>query len=409
MANNYLYLFTSEYPYGNSETFIETEIKYLSIKFDEIIIFPYNKGNHIRILPDNVSVFEGYLDNDCKNYSTLKTLFKNFIFFINVFFCELKFVKKDWLSITSHISSTLRYIYKSNILNKVITSNKQQNVVYYSYWFVDWATILSFLKKRRKINSFVSRAHGYDLYMERNENNYIPFRQIHLQNVDKLFLISKNGLNYMKSNYPQFSNKYELSLLGVENKNLYNENILPKKHFIVISCSRVVPVKRIDLIIKSLAKVPDTPIKWIHFGDGELYSEIQMLADKLLPSKIEAEFKGMVTNEEVLQFYKNNHVDCFINLSSSEGLPVSIMEAISYGIPIIATDVGGTNEIVNKITGRLLRSNVEYVQVAEYLNDLLVNKSRDRDYRLSIYNFWKQRFCAQENYIEFTKKLKQVN
>ena len=47
------------------------------------------------------------------------------------------------------------------------------------------------------------------------------------------------------------------------------------------------------------------------------------------------------------------HIDLFINTSSSEGVPVSIMEALSVGIPIIATDVGGTKEIVTKTTARI--------------------------------------------------------
>lgn len=50
----------------------------------------------------------------------------------------------------------------------------------------------------------------------------------------------------------------------------------------------------------------------------------------------------------------------FINVSSSEGLPVSIMEACSFGIPIIATNVGGTAEIVQAgVNGILLKEQFE--------------------------------------------------
>lgn len=48
----------------------------------------------------------------------------------------------------------------------------------------------------------------------------------------------------------------------------------------------------------------------------------------------------------------------FFNVSSMEGLPVSLMESISYGIPAVATNVGGTGEVVvNGITGTLLPPN----------------------------------------------------
>ncbi|MFR4320263.1 MAG: glycosyltransferase [Blautia massiliensis (ex Durand et al. 2017)] len=44
-----------------------------------------------------------------------------------------------------------------------------------------------------------------------------------------------------------------------------------------------------------------------------------------------------------------------MNVSSSEGIPVSIMEATSFGIPGIATDAGGTKEIIrDKENGVLL-------------------------------------------------------
>ena len=49
-----------------------------------------------------------------------------------------------------------------------------------------------------------------------------------------------------------------------------------------------------------------------------------------------------------------NDFDLFVNMSLSEGIPVSIMEAISFGIPIIATNVGGNAEIVNDETGVLI-------------------------------------------------------
>ena len=55
---------------------------------------------------------------------------------------------------------------------------------------------------------------------------------------------------------------------------------------------------------------------------------------------------GHLDNNEIFNMYKNNSYDYFITLSESEGLPVSIMEAISCGIPVIATAVGGITEIV---------------------------------------------------------------
>ncbi len=57
---------------------------------------------------------------------------------------------------------------------------------------------------------------------------------------------------------------------------------------------------------------------------------------------------GYGSIDDLMLFFKENSVDLFINASITEGTPVSIMEAISCGIPIIATDVGGNPEIVSE-------------------------------------------------------------
>ena len=61
-----------------------------------------------------------------------------------------------------------------------------------------------------------------------------------------------------------------------------------------------------------------------------------------LPSTISVKIMGRMKNKDIYSLYEKEKPDLFINLSSSEGIPVSIMEAMSFGIPVISTDVGGT-------------------------------------------------------------------
>ena len=60
------------------------------------------------------------------------------------------------------------------------------------------------------------------------------------------------------------------------------------------------------------------------------------------------EFLGNIDNQDVVNFYNDNEIDLFVNASDTEGLPVSIMEAFSFGIPVVCRDVGGCAEI-NKL------------------------------------------------------------
>ena len=71
----------------------------------------------------------------------------------------------------------------------------------------------------------------------------------------------------------------------------------------------------------------------------------------------------------------DNKMNLFINLSDSEGIPVTIMDAFSVGIPVIARDVGGISEIVSNQNGVLLSSNGDIEEAQEALNTVLLNWS----------------------------------
>ena len=94
-----------------------------------------------------------------------------------------------------------------------------------------------------------------------------------------------------------------------------------------------------------------------------------------------------------------------MNVSISEGLPVSIMEAISLGIPVIATDVGGVKEIVNEVTGILIKTDIKKAQLSNILDGINTTYDLLPNDRKGIRNFWVENFNAKKNYYEFCKML----
>ena len=143
------------------------------------------------------------------------------------------------------------------------------------------------------------------------------------------------------------------------------------------------------------------PLHWVHFGDGSLKKEIEFQANKM---NLSFEIKGNVENNEILDFYNENFVDLFFNVSEFEGIPVSIMEAQSAGIPVLATDVGGTSEIVNNKNGFLIEKDFNVSSVVEiiqnYLNESPENIKLKRN--LSHTN-WLEKYTAEKNYTEFAQ------
>ena len=115
---------------------------------------------------------------------------------------------------------------------------------------------------------------------------------------------------------------------------------------------------------------------------------------------------GIVNNNLILDFYSENYIDLFINVSETEGIPVSIMEAQSAGIPVLATNVGGTSEIVNNKNGFLIDKSFEVVSVANMIKKYL--KSNDEiicEKRNYAYQNWKLNYNAHINYTEFYKNI----
>ena len=96
-----------------------------------------------------------------------------------------------------------------------------------------------------------------------------------------------------------------------------------------------------------------------------------------------------------------------MNVSLNEGLPVSIMEAISFGIPVIATDVGGTSEIVRDgFNGYLLSKDFSDEDFAALLSR--VYNMKDAEYetlRTNARAFWERNFDASKNYPAFISQI----
>ncbi len=84
------------------------------------------------------------------------------------------------------------------------------------------------------------------------------------------------------------------------------------------------------------------------------------------------EFLGWVDNEEKIAAFNNS--DVFILPSYAEGLPISILEAMSYGKAIIATDVGGVSEIVKENENGILIEPGSLPQIRQAINKMLDQK-----------------------------------
>jgi glycosyltransferase involved in cell wall biosynthesis len=94
------------------------------------------------------------------------------------------------------------------------------------------------------------------------------------------------------------------------------------------------------------------------------------MACRGLPASVEVHLLGKVAPADVPRIYADSCFDVFLNVSESEGVPVSIMEAMGAGIPAIVTEVGGNGEIVDDTVGVVVGKNVSGRALAQVIAKL---------------------------------------
>lgn len=401
-----LILISSSFPVYKNEPFLEKEYKYLSEKFTEInFIVISNKQ-------DSFEVYEGV---DLSKVKLINTQKGNELsaMFLSLF--SLKFIKEIFY-IFSKVK--LRYFLRSLkiaivsynnaqkivkiIKNDVLFSSTEKSIIY-SYWCDDGAIAASLLKGHPMISKIITRVHGWDLNLSVHTPPYLPFRDLIQKSCDKISPISRKGKSIIASEWKVPTDNVVVSKLGVE-----RQEFISKKDadiFTIVSCSNIIPLKRVQLIAESIVKI-EKPIQWFHFGNGEELEAIEKYTGLNKKSNQKIVFFGEVNNHEVLDFYKYSNIDLFINVSTTEGIPFSIMEAMSFGIPCIATNVGGTSEIVNNENGYLLTENPSVEEIVFQIERFRsMNKEEYTKYSKNAYKTWEEEYNAEKNFTQFIKEI----
>jgi len=405
-----LIILTKQYPYSPYEQYLNDELKIISKHFDKIYLYPndyYDEELQTEVkLPYNVEVL-----NLNKKISNVKGKFlKDVILLFETVFQEILY-SNDRTYLIKNFKWNLIQLWTQIKLSYVLhdfLNNNPGNYIFYSYWFHKSALLLSVLKKRNIIPKFISRAHSVDLYHQQwpiinNDVKVPPFQYFKMKYVDNLFCISDHGEECLRKMYPEFKKKINTSYLGI----IVQENTkkFTSSDFVIVTCSGIDFNKRVHVLATILRKT-NMSFSWFHFGDGPLLNELQK-ETSLFKSNQRFYFKGKTAHEAIISFYKNNPVSVFINISITEGVPVSIMEAMSFEIPVIATNVNGVSELViHEKTGFLIPVNFDENEFLNKISYLIENPERRKEMGKEAKKHILTTFNAEKNYSEFANKLK---
>lgn len=407
MDKKKIFLITSVFPYSTGEEFIETEVIYWSKNKElQLTIIPLNIDNKgRRNIPSNINIDVSIGEKNKHNYSNRLKYFFMVCYcsiFYKEFFSQVVFKPKRILLFASSLSRYKKYYH---LFDQYFARNGcKKTDIYYTFWHNEITYALESLKSRYGF-TLVSRIHGGDLYEERKTHCYMPLKRFFSKNIDKIYTISKTARKYLEENYGIDDDLIKFSPLGVDD---FKIESLPSENdkFYIVSCSSLISIKRIDKIIDSIALLsiekPKIEIKWSHIGSGRLKEGLKNYAVSQLGkiANVTFDFLGSLKNKEVYEYYKNNSVDVFINVSESEGVPVSIIEAMSCHIPVVAPSVGGISDMLkSNVNGVLLGRKPTINEIANSLEDIKYFKNSE--IRRNSFNCYLKKYSANKNYNNF--------
>jgi glycosyltransferase involved in cell wall biosynthesis len=122
----------------------------------------------------------------------------------------------------------------------------------------------------------------------------------------------------------------------------------------IVSCAFVIEIKRLDRIAQVVRILSRSlPVMWTHIGGGD-EPAVGDLRDQAGPDA-RVDFRGNVPHEKIAGVFHEVRPNLLMSMSDSEGLAINVLEAMSAGVPIVSTDVGGMAEAVTDQVGLLVR------------------------------------------------------
>lgn len=233
----------------------------------------------------------------------------------------------------------------------------------YAYWMSYEAYGAALSKARHPTLRFIARGHAFDIDPERNPINPYLMKAFIARQAEGLYFISRQAKGQYLSYGRDFAPGDKLRVVGMGSRGEPVQEDKAPPFFAqgggnavlrLVSCATITQIKQLPLLVDALAAWEGPSIHWLHMGGGPQEAELRAYAvQKLAGTGVSYEITGPLTPAQVQKTYEDEAFDAFVNTSRMEGVPVSVMEAMRFGIPVIAPRVGGIPELVEESFGLL--------------------------------------------------------
>ncbi len=404
MKPSTLILITSRFPYDSvtGPVFITPELPHLSRMFDRVIIMPMLADGPLRQIDlPNVEV-----DTCLIRHPLLRRKWTRGVLLFN---------RHSLGAILRGSFDDLTYTLSARAVNVALRQRLKElgltpdNTLLYSYWFesqADGAVMTGF--------PTIIRGHGHDVWTSRGT----PLRRHTAARSATIYAASDAAADHFKSEFPDAADHIRTAPLGSLKK---YPDVTTKSHsskdakLTFLTSARAVEGKRPVLTYEFMKKLavarPATQVKWIFVGDGDALPALRAAVGNdtdsgQLPPNLTVDLRGALDNSMVHDLYATEPIDWHILLTVSEGgRPISLCESLSYGVPVVATEVGGVPELIDDTCGLLLPPDPQSEEFVRGIAPYLDSDYRMEQLRHGALERWKETADAEKYSRDFATRI----
>jgi len=342
---------TAQAPFDRGETFVLEEMLAITELGIELVIVPRNPSKEV--------FHKGF--RNLLNLAIWLPLFDWKIF--SSFLCALIFRPRLWymLWMTIRHSRSLKVLARNLIVipkaTFIASLFKQEGVKHiHAHWGSTTATMALVVSELTGIPwSFT--LHRWDI----KEDNMLKFK---VQKATFARCIAEDGRNdVLRIIGEAYQDQVKILHLGVRVPDALPIQVHQLQSVFVIVCpANFLPVKGHQFLVKACALLMRQGIRnfqCLLIGDGPLEESIREQVAELGVGSF-VKFLGRLPHDELLRMYKRGKVTAVVlpsivtSKGDKEGIPVALMEAMAYGIPVVSTMIGGIPELVQDDAGLLV-------------------------------------------------------
>ena len=205
---------------------------------------------------------------------------------------------------------------------------------------------------------------------------------------DEIIVLSEGVQKYFKDTY---NRKTNFIPNGIERPKIKQPKIIKEKYGLIkddyiLFLARIVPEKGLHYLIEAFKKI-DTNKKLVIAGGASHTNEYLAQIKEMIKGDNRIIMTGFVQGEELEELFSNCYLYCLP--SDVEGMPISLLEAMSFGCNCLISDIEENTQVTGKLSTKFIKGNVEDLE--EKLKNCLKsqndNKKEISDYIVDKYNW----------------------